>query len=152
MDEKTLQDARAQFGILKKLLDEMDVTYHTDEEDLILNIPELMLTFALLPQTYTMVLLSDKLLTANGDKRIDMALAVCAINRRFFRLGGFDYNIQNGVLRFRVAQHYHGSSLSESSINYMLASAAVGIKDHLDKLRQICDGTLSLQELYQEVL
>lgn len=152
MDEKMLQDARAQFGILKKMLDQMDVTYHADEEDLILSIPKLMLTLALLPQTYTMILLSDKLLTVNGDKRIDIALAVCAINQCFFRLGGFDYNIQNGALYFRVAQHYYGSSLSESSINFMLASAAAGIKDHLGKLRQICDGTLSLQELYQEVL
>ena len=152
MDEKMLQQAQTQFQLIKKILDEMELAYDADDKMQIVTIPKLSLNLAVQPQLYTLHLLSDKLLSADPDKRIDMALAVCAVNQCEVMSGGFDYDIASGALRFRISQFYRDCPLDGVSISLMLLSATESIAGHMDRFRRINNGTLPLQALYQEVL
>ena len=83
------------------------------------------------------------------DKRVDIALAVSAINNKLVD-GSFDYNYRNGVLLFRMTSSFIESEIGSEMFTYMIMIACITIDEYNDKLLKICGGDLSIEDFLSE--
>ena len=84
------------------------------------------------------------------DKRIDIALAVCAISDSIID-GSFDYNIFDGEISFRLTSSYRESEISTDLIEYMIGVSTSTVDAYNDKLFAICKGYMTLEQLYEQL-
>ena len=83
------------------------------------------------------------------DKRIDGALAVCAANYWMVD-GGFDYDVRNGKIMFRLTSSYRNSILSEELFEYMIGVSCSTIDQYNDKFFMIAKGMMSVQDFIKQ--
>ena len=83
------------------------------------------------------------------DKRIDGAVAVAVANYGMIN-GGFDYDMSDGEIRFRVAQGYHDMELSDEFVKYLLSVAFVTTDKYNDKFFMLGKGMLSLEQFIEQ--
>ncbi len=94
-------------------------------------------------------LMSPLPFTVPEEKRLDIALAVTAVNCNL-AAGNFDFDIEKGVFGFRIASSYIESDISDAALDYMLRAACETIDANNDQFKAIIDGTLSLERFLIE--
>ncbi len=83
--------------------------------------------------------------TVAEDKRVDLAIAVCAANYGLVD-GSFDFDISDGSIMFRLTSSYKDSALGEDLFEYMLMVSASTIDEYNDKFLMITKGMLPLDK------
>ena len=124
----------------KKEEDELLVVFGVEGDDIPMN-------FGIsVDETRQLVsLLSPMPFKMKEDKRIEGAIATCAVTSRLAN-GCFSYNIQDGTIAFRVAASYRESRIGEGLISYMIDLATAVIDDYNDKFFALNVGLLDLSE------
>jgi len=79
------------------------------------------------------------------DKRTEAALAVAVANYGLIN-GGFDYDLSDGEIRFRLVSTYRGSLLGEDAINYMVSAAVQTVDNYNDKFLLISKGIWNIDD------
>ncbi len=150
-DQKNLEQAKIAFATLCQALDNNKWNYKKDEEKLIV---ECGARGDDLPMDITVKVDADRMLVVlfshipfkiQEDKRLDIAIAVSAINNMLVD-GSFDYDITTGALYFRMTNSFLESKLSESVFIYMLYCACQTIDEYNDKFLMIAKGMLTIEQ------
>ena len=79
------------------------------------------------------------------DKRLDAAVAVCAINNMLAD-GCFDYDVTSGHIFFRMTNSFVESTIGAEVFNYMIVVSFKIIEDFNDKLFMLSKGALSIED------
>jgi len=79
------------------------------------------------------------------DKRMDMAIAVCAANYGISD-GGFDYDISEGSILFRLTSSFRNSVIGEGLLQYMLSCACVLVDKCNDQFLAINKGVMDISQ------
>lgn len=155
MDEQKKQElAKATYATLCQALDAIQWRYKKDEEKLVIacGVSSEDLPVDLVVQVdkdRSMVLLLSKLpFSIREDRRLDMAVAVAALNNRLVH-GCFDYHLTDGVIYFRLPNSFIDSVLDKEVFVYMLACATSTIDDYNDKLMMLAKGMVTLERFLE---
>ena len=90
-------------------------------------------------------LLSSMPFQAPEDKRMEMAMAVAVANYGLIE-GTFDFDINDGEIRYRQTNSYHESLLSEALFEKMLNIALYWIDRYNDRFMMLEKGMMTLQQ------
>lgn len=82
------------------------------------------------------------------DKRVDGAIAVCVANYGLVN-GSFDYDINDGEVRFRLTTSYVGCEVGEDFFMDMMATALMTTDDYNDKFLMLSKGMLTLAQFIE---
>ena len=83
------------------------------------------------------------------DKRVDMAIAACAINNQLAN-GNFDIDIDDGTILFRVAVPFDGG-LPDESIHYLIGVTCITVDEYNDKLLMLNKGMWTIEDLIKNI-
>ena len=83
--------------------------------------------------------------TVPEDKRLDMAVAVCAVNYQLVD-GCFDFDVSDGELLFRMNNSYLDSEPSMDVFSYMINCAATTVDEYNDKFLMISKGYININQ------
>jgi hypothetical protein len=151
-EEKYLKQAQTVYKTLCKTLDDMDIKYKKDEEELSIesgavgeDIP-VDIRMMVNPNAKIVVFYSQMPFEIPEDKRVDMSLAVTMVNY-LLADGSFDYDFINGRIVFRMTSSFIDSLIGDELIEYMLYVSCRTVDDYNDKLEKIANGEMTLAEL-----
>lgn len=82
------------------------------------------------------------------DKRVDGALAVCIANDGLVN-GSFDYDLNDGEIRFRLTTSYCGCEIGEEFFMDMMATALMTTDKYNDKFLMLSKGVMTLQQFIE---
>ena len=151
-EEKEIRQAQATYDTLCEMLKERDWHYESDEDNFTImcgargeDLP-MEIRIQVDPERLIVTLLSQMPFSVPEDKRVEMALAVSAIN---FSLvdGSFDYNFVDGTMLFRMTSSYRESLVGKDMFEYMLYVSCKTIDDYNDKLLMIIKEKMTLEDL-----
>ena len=151
VDKNNLEQAQATFATLCRALDNREWNYRKNEETLTIECgaqgDDLPMEFNIkVDASRTLVLLFSHLpFVIQEDKRLDVAIAVSAINNVLVD-GCFDYNISDGNIFFRMTNSFIDSKLGEEVFAYMVFCACHTIDEYNDKLLMLAKGMLSIEQ------
>lgn len=150
-EEKNLIQAKAVFDSFCRTLDSHDWHYQKDESELSIecgaqgeDLP-MKLNIYVDADRMLVMLLSHLPFAIQEDKRLDVAIAVSAINNILVD-GCFDYNVGSGHLCFRMTNSFIESTLGEDVFSYMLFCSAQTIDEYNDKILMLAKGMLSMEQ------
>lgn len=103
------------------------------------------------PRAECIILLSHMPFDVPEDKRIDMVMAVTAINNSIVN-GCFDFNINTGNLLFRLTNNFCESIIGEDALNYMMLVSGMTVDKYNDKLLMLAKGMMPISKLLEEIL
>ena len=142
------------YEMIKKYLEDHHVSFKTHDEDLVLTMT---LQGDDLPQP-TFVEVDDKRKIIQivspipshipEDKRIDAAVAVSVANYGLAN-GSFDLDMNDGEIRYRVAQGFMGIEVSEELIGYMIAVIFQTTDKYNDRFFMLGKGLISLDKFIE---
>ena len=148
-------DPKLIFRRVCKNLDDRGWTYTPHDEDLVItlnvrgeDIP-MELLFHVDAKRNLLKVLSVLPLASAEDKRVEMALAVCAVNDQLAN-GNFDLNLSDGKVVFRIAAHFDGG-LPDESIDYLIGVTCVTVDEYNDKLLMLNKGMWTLEEFLGKI-
>ena len=148
-------DPKLIFRRVCKKLDDRGWTYMPHDEDLVItlnvrgeDIP-MELLFHVDAKRNLLKVLSVLPLAAAEDKRVEMALAVCAVNDQLAN-GNFDLNLSDGKVVFRVAAPFEGG-LPDETIDYLIGVTCVTVDEYNDKLLMFNKGMWTLEEFIGKI-
>ena len=90
-------------------------------------------------------LLSKLPFTVQDAARLDMAIAVSAVNYLLVD-GSFDYNITNGSLFFRMTNSFLESEMGDDMFTYMLMCSCITIDEYNDKFLMLAKGLMTIDQ------
>ena len=156
-DEKKLAQAKEVFETLCRALDNHEWNYSKDEEKLAIecgaqgeDLP-MKLTVKVDAERALIMLLSHIPFPIPEDKRLDLAIAVSAVNNRLVD-GSFDYDVTKGNMFFRMTNSYLESMIGEDVIAYMLFCSCQTIDEYNDKFLMLAKGIISVEQFITTVL
>lgn len=79
------------------------------------------------------------------DKRVDLAIAICAANYGLVN-GSFDYDISDGSIIFRMTTSYKDSIIGIELIKYMIYVSIGTVDSYNDKFFMIGKNMMSVQD------
>ncbi len=154
---KNLEQAKDAFATLCRTLDKHEWSYNKDDENLSLKCGA---QGDDLPMEFTIKVDADRMLVMlashlpfviQEDKRIDVAIAVSAVNN-VLADGCFDYDIATGHLFFRMTNSFMESVLSEEVFAYLLFCSCHTIDEYNDKFLMLAKGMLSIEQFISTLI
>ncbi len=156
-DERKLAQAKSVFETLCRTLDKHEWKYGKDEEKLMIecgaqgdDLP-MKITVKVDPERSLIMLLSHIPFVIREDKRLDLAIAVSAVNNSLVD-GSFDYDVTKGNMCFRMTNSYIESIIGEEVISYMLFCSCQTIDEYNDKFLMLSKGIVSIEQFISTVL
>lgn len=150
-DEKNIVQAKAAFETLCQALDKHEWHYEKEEEKLTLecgaqgeDLP-MKITVKVDADRMLIILLSHLPFVIQEDKRLDVAIAVSAVNNALFD-GCFDYDVTSGHVFFRMTNSFLESTISEAVFSYMLFYSCRTIDEYNDKFLMLAKGMISIEQ------
>ena len=150
-EEKEINQTLVAFQTLCEMLDEKDWHYTKDNDNFSIScgaqgddLP-MEINIQTDPERQIVILLSQLPFSIPDDKRIDVALAVSAINYAIVD-GSFDYDFTSGRLLFRMTSSFRESLIGKDVFEYMLLVSCKTIDDYNDKLLMIIKNKMSLED------
>ena len=148
---KNLELAKSTFATLCRTLEKNDWKYKKNEAELSVecgaqgeDLP-MELNVKVDADRMLIMLLSHLPFKIGEDKRIDVAIAVSAINNAMVD-GCFDYDVATGHMFFRMTNSFIESTISEEVISYMLFCSCQAIDEYNDKLLMVSKGMLPIEQ------
>ncbi len=156
VEQNKMEQAKAVFATLCGAMDSNKWHYKKDEAKLTINcgvqgedLP-IEITWKVDPERLVVMLYSHLPCVVQEDKRLDVAVAVSAINNVLVD-GSFDYDITSGHMFFRLTNSFIDSRLSDAALLYMLFCATKTIDDYNDKFLMLAKGMLSLEQFLKNI-
>ena len=155
-NEKQLQNAENVFNSICNMLNNINFKYETSrrEEDYVItctvngdDIPMRMLIIVR-PDREIVSLLSPMPFMTPEDKRVEMAMAVAVANYGIID-GSFDYDLNDGEIRFRLTASYIESLLGEELFKYMLFVSANTVDRYNDRFMMLAKGAMTLDQFVE---
>lgn len=153
-DAKLLQQAQTVYETICKSFDNKDWKYERHDEDLTIvsgaqgeDLPMRMI-IRVNPDAQVVSLYSPMPFNIAEEKRIDAAIAVCVANYGLIN-GSFDYDLNDGEIRFRLVTSFRESTLSEELFMYMVLVTAKTVDDYNDKFLMVSKGMMSIQQFIE---
>ena len=150
-EQKNLEQAKIAFGTLCQALDKHEWHYKKDEEKLSIecgaqgeDLP-MEITIKVDADRMLAMLISHMPFVIQEDKRLDVAIAVSAINNALVD-GCFDYDIASGHMFFRMTNSFLESKISEEVFVYMLYCSCQTIDEYNDKFLMLAKGMISIEQ------
>lgn len=143
------------YQMIKKHLDEKDFHYEADDDRLVL---KLIVHGEDLPQPTFIEVDDDRELMSvlspipsriPEERRVDAAVAVSVANYGMIT-GGFDLDMSDGEIRFRVSQTFRGMEMSDEAIGYTLAITFITTDKYNDKFFMLGKGLMSLEQFIEQ--
>lgn len=153
-DESRIARSQEAFATLCRSLDGRGWNYKKDEESLAVKASargnDLSIDFIIRihAERNLATFFSVLPFSVQEDKRVDMTLAVSAINIRLVN-GSFDFDITNGKLVFRMTNCFLDSTPSEALFQYMVMCSCQTVDAYNDKLLMVATGAMSLEQFMQ---
>lgn len=154
---KNIEQAKEAFATLCQALDNKGWRYKKNEEKLILESGfrgddlAIELTVKVDADRMVVLLVSHLPFVVQEDRRLDMAVAISAINNHLVD-GCFDYNLVNGHIFFRMTNSILESKLSEDVFTYLLLCSCKTIDDFNEKLMMLARGMVTLEQFLSNIL
>ena len=151
-----LQNAENVYNSICNMLNNINFHYDTGrrEEDYVItctvngdDIPMKMLIIVR-PEREIVSLLSPMPFMTPEDKRVEMAMAVSVANYGIID-GSFDYDLNDGEIRFRLTASYIESLLSEELFKYMLYVSANTVDRYNDRFMMLAKGNMTLEQFIE---
>lgn len=155
-DAMDLRTAKETFDTLCEMLDEKELRYEKDDENLAVNLTmhgddlPVAMHFVVDTERNFVITLSPLPFRVKEDKMLDMAIAVSALNYRMVN-GSFDYDLAKGKLTFRMTTSYRESRLGKEALFYMLACTVTTVDEYNDKLMMLAKGMISLEKFMESI-
>lgn len=150
-DEKLIKKANGVFDTICAVLDKIEFKYEKFPEDLVVrcnvsgdDLPMELLYFVN-PDAECVSLFSYMPFNVPEEKKNDIAVAIAVANYGL-RNGSFDFDMENGRVRYRLAQSYVGSILGEEMYISMLANVSHTVDQYNDKFFMIVKNMMSLEQ------
>ena len=148
-----IQNAERVFQTICNMLDGINFRYRTDKRDedyyimLTVNGDDIPMDEYLIvrPNIQVVSLLSPMPFKTPEDKRVEMAMAVCVSNYGLYE-GTFDYDINDGEIRYRLTASFYENILSGDYFNHMLQLASFWIDKYNDRFMMLAKGGMTLQQ------
>lgn len=150
-EQKKMELAKQVYNTLCSALENREWSFGKDEEKLLVH-------FGVrgddLPMNYILVveaerqcirLLAPMPFKMSEGKRIDGALATCAASFKMAD-GGFDYDLSDGEIIFRMVASFRDSVIGEGLIQYMISCACAMVDKYNDLFLAIDKGLLSITD------
>lgn len=151
MADEKLERAQKVYGTLCSTLDSHEWHYKKDEEKLSIDcgaqgedLP-MEITIKVDAERQLIMLLSHLPFVISEDKRLDVAIAVSAVNDRLVD-GSFDYNIADGHMFFRMTSSFIESEIGNELFTYMLMVSCHTIDEYNDKFLMLGKGMMSIED------
>ena len=152
MADEKLERAQKVYGTLCSTLDSHEWHYKKDEEKLSIDcgaqgedLP-MEITIKVDAERQLIMLLSHLPFVISEDKRLDVAIAVSAVNDRLVD-GSFDYNIADGHMFFRMTSSFIESEIGNELFTYMLMVSCHTIDEYNDKFLMLGKGMMSIEDV-----
>ena len=156
-DVKELAQAKSVYAAFCHALDNQDWRYKKNDEELTIScgargedLP-IDLDIKVDAERMLIMVLSHIPFVVQEDKRLDVAIAVSAINNVLVD-GCFDYNITNGHMFFRMTNSFIESQLGEDLFKYLVYCSCQTIDEYNDKLLMLAKGMLSIEQFLKSVM
>ena len=150
-----IRRGREMYETVCKALDEINWTYDRDDERLTVttgakgdDLP-ISIIIRVLAEGETVSIVSPIGFNMSEKMRVEGAIAVTVANFGLIR-GGFDYDITDGEIRFRITACYNDSTLSTEVIKLLVYITANTVDNYNDKFLMISKGMLSIQEFIKQ--
>lgn len=154
-NEKDLKQAQTVFATLCQALDNHDWHYGKDEEELSIecgaqgeDLP-MQITIKVDAERKLAILLSHIPVLTPEDKRLEVAIAVSVVNNKLVD-GSFDYDVNSGMMVFRMTNSFMESKIGEDLFMYMLLCSCRTIDEYNDKFLMLAKGLLPLEKFLAE--
>lgn len=151
MKEEHLAKAKEVYDLLCRTLEERDWHFDKYEEDLVIKSgikgDDFPIKFIIRvdPETQLITFHSWMPFDTQEDKRVDMALAVCAANNGLL-CGSFDYDITDGSIDYRFNSSFRDSIIGPDLFEYMILTSALLIDKYNDKFFMVSKGMITVQD------
>lgn len=154
MAEVNMVKAKEVYALLCSMLDNRDWKYDKIEEDLTIKSgvegDDFSIEFIMRvnPRNEIVSFISWMPYKVSEQKRVDLALAICAANYGLAD-GSFDYDLSDGTILFRLTSSYKESTLSEALLEYMLMVGAGTVDKYNDKFFMLTKDMLTIQQFIE---
>lgn len=92
--------------------------------------------------------LSSMPFKAPEEKRVDVAIAVCVANYGMVN-GSFDFDINDGEIRFRLTTSYCGCEIGEPFFMDMMSTALNTVDRYNDRFLMLAKGLMTLEQFIE---
>lgn len=143
------------YDTICKALDARELKYRKHEEDLVVildvNGESIPMEFILMvdKDRQRIRLLSPMPFKMREEKAVEGAIATCAASYGMVD-GGFDYNISDGEITFRMTHSYLESTIGEGAIEYMISCAFAMVDKYNFQFLAINKGLLSINDFLKK--
>ena len=150
-DEKKLQAAKTVYETLCQALEKHEWHFKRNDDALKIDcgaqgedLP-ISLTLIVDPDRAVVMLLSQLPFSIQEDKRLDLTIAVSAVNNSLVD-GCFDYDVTSGRMIFRMTNSFLDSVISEELFTYMVFCSCQTIDEYNDKFLMVSKGMISVEQ------
>ncbi len=151
-EEKEIKQAKAVYDTLCGMLQAEDWHYEGDDDNFKIlcgargeDIP-MEVHIHVDPERQIVTLLSELPFSVPEEKRVEMAIAISAVNYALVD-GNFDYNFMDGTVLFRMTSSYRESLIGKDVLKYMLYVSCKIVDDYNDKFLMMTKGEMSLEDI-----
>ena len=150
-EEKNMIRAQEVYKVLCKTLDAREWEYEKEEDKLLVHFQvrgdDFPLRFVMVVDAERQLIrvLSHLPFDMSQDKRLEGAVASCVITNRLVD-GGFDYDLSDGAVVFRLTQSFRDSVIGEGLIEYLIDYTCAVTDEYNDKFFALNKGFLSMAD------
>lgn len=155
-EQEKMRNAKETYSGFCSMLDKRGYHYERDDEKLAIHTSfrgddlSMPLTVRVTPNAQLISIFSQMPFVIKREKIGEVALALCAVNDSIVD-GSFDFKIDDGRVLFRIAHAFDGSVLGEEAFEYMLNCSVSTIDRFNDKLSDLNDGRMPLDQFIKFV-
>ena len=146
-----LQKAKSVYYSLIDMLDTRNWKYERHDDDLVIRSgikgEDLPIEFIVYvkPKNQVVQFISTLPFNIPEDKRVEGAIAVCVANYGLVD-GSFDYDVNDGEIRYRLTSSYRDSYLGADLFEYMIMCAASTVDNYNDRFFMLSKGMISIED------
>ncbi len=151
MADMQKERARAAYEAFAKGLEAMDWKFSRKDEDMVIkcgargdDLP-IDLFIKMFERLQLVQVFSPLPFTVKEDKRLDMAVAMAAVNNKIVD-GCFELDISDGTALFRMTYRYPDELPNAEVVQYLMLCTCQTVDEYNDKFLMLAKGMLSLEQ------
>ena len=132
-------------------MDEMGLKYNKNDEEMWVGLTgtgqdlPIQMAFRIYGERCLLVLLSKLPFTIPEDKRLDMVIAVSAINNRM-AFGSFDFTVDRDSVIYRLSNCFTDCTPGSELFKWSIICAFRTVDEYNDKLQALVEGKQSVEQ------
>ena len=153
-DAYEMQQAKAIYDTIINMLDTQGWKYERFDDDLVIrsgvkgdDLPIEFLVFVK-PKNQVVQFISKLPFEIPEDKRVEAAIAVSVANYGLVD-GSFDYDINDGEIRYRLTSSYRESLRGMDLFEYMIMCGASTVDDYNDRFFMLSKGMIDVEKFIE---